>query len=457
MRFSSKLDDRTAVLLGFRADTECGHSDTVPACRMEMRSTPRASGWPVSTSLSSRVRPSPATSRSMSPSSVPASRGLWTAYYLAQQAPELTIAVVESQVAGFGASGRNGGWCNAHLEGVAAWAAGPMQAQAVALQRAMFDTVDEVGRAAKRRRHRLRLREEWLSERDDQRRRVRAWPGARRRAATAGLHRCRLSLARSPRVRRAGPHGGRARRRLLAALRGHPTREARPWPGPDDRAARRHALRAVACHRAPSGPRAHRGRASLGSRRPPLHGGLLPFAARRSANPASHAHADGRHRAALRRALAGDRRPRPRPLRRRPASAQLRPAHGRRPTRLRCRRPLLLRLHDLRLLPAVGPRLRPRRGRPLRVLPAAARLSRSRVAGVGPSASRGTGSPSSASTAAPGSGRREAISAAASRPRISPHAPSSISCWSGRPSARAIPGCSIARPPGSPSPCAGWA
>jgi glycine/D-amino acid oxidase-like deaminating enzyme len=75
--------------------------------------------------------------------------GLWTAYYLAQQAPELTIAVVESQVAGFGASGRNGGWCNAHLEGVAAWAAGPMQAQAVALQRAMFDTVDEVGRAAK--------------------------------------------------------------------------------------------------------------------------------------------------------------------------------------------------------------------------------------------------------------------------------------------------------------------
>src|SRR6185436_6642425 len=39
--------------------------------------------------------------------------GLWTAYYLALADPSLRIAVLESEVAGFGASGRNGGWCSA--------------------------------------------------------------------------------------------------------------------------------------------------------------------------------------------------------------------------------------------------------------------------------------------------------------------------------------------------------
>ncbi|MBU6419774.1 MAG: FAD-dependent oxidoreductase, partial [Proteobacteria bacterium] len=36
--------------------------------------------------------------------------GLWTAYYLKTRAPALNIAVVEAETAGFGASGRNGGW-----------------------------------------------------------------------------------------------------------------------------------------------------------------------------------------------------------------------------------------------------------------------------------------------------------------------------------------------------------
>ena len=36
--------------------------------------------------------------------------GLWTAYYLKTRAPELEIAVLEAETAGFGASGRNGGW-----------------------------------------------------------------------------------------------------------------------------------------------------------------------------------------------------------------------------------------------------------------------------------------------------------------------------------------------------------
>ena len=41
--------------------------------------------------------------------------GLWTAYYLAVHAPELRVAVVEREIAGFGASGRNGGWLSAGI------------------------------------------------------------------------------------------------------------------------------------------------------------------------------------------------------------------------------------------------------------------------------------------------------------------------------------------------------
>jgi glycine/D-amino acid oxidase-like deaminating enzyme len=38
--------------------------------------------------------------------------GLWTAYYLLRTNPGLRIAVVEREIAGYGASGRNGGWCS---------------------------------------------------------------------------------------------------------------------------------------------------------------------------------------------------------------------------------------------------------------------------------------------------------------------------------------------------------
>jgi hypothetical protein len=39
--------------------------------------------------------------------------GLWSAYHLLKLDPALKIAIVESQIAGFGASGRNGGWASA--------------------------------------------------------------------------------------------------------------------------------------------------------------------------------------------------------------------------------------------------------------------------------------------------------------------------------------------------------
>ena len=38
--------------------------------------------------------------------------GLWTAYYLLRQNPRLKVAIVEREIAGYGASGRNGGWCS---------------------------------------------------------------------------------------------------------------------------------------------------------------------------------------------------------------------------------------------------------------------------------------------------------------------------------------------------------
>ncbi|HBX55623.1 NAD(P)/FAD-dependent oxidoreductase [Pseudomonas sp. UBA2684] len=43
--------------------------------------------------------------------------GLWTAYYLKRQAPALRVAIVEAEYAGFGASGRNGGWLMGNLLG----------------------------------------------------------------------------------------------------------------------------------------------------------------------------------------------------------------------------------------------------------------------------------------------------------------------------------------------------
>jgi len=75
--------------------------------------------------------------------------GLWTAYYLATTQPDLRIAVCEREIAGFGASGRNGGWCSALFPaslGKLTRMAG--RDAAIAMYRAMQRCVDEVGRVA---------------------------------------------------------------------------------------------------------------------------------------------------------------------------------------------------------------------------------------------------------------------------------------------------------------------
>ena len=73
--------------------------------------------------------------------------GLWTAYYLLQRDPKLRIAILEATAVGFGASGRNGGWCSPILPmGLDAMAAKSSRDGAIRLQSAMHETVREVGR-----------------------------------------------------------------------------------------------------------------------------------------------------------------------------------------------------------------------------------------------------------------------------------------------------------------------
>ena len=75
--------------------------------------------------------------------------GLWTAHSLACADPTLRVAVVEKEVAGFGASGRNGGWCSALFatSDAALTRAYGRHAMRV-MRRAMQATVDTVGHSA---------------------------------------------------------------------------------------------------------------------------------------------------------------------------------------------------------------------------------------------------------------------------------------------------------------------
>ena len=79
--------------------------------------------------------------------------GLWTAYALLERDPSLRIVVLEKEIAGFGASGRNGGWVSALFpRSTASLAATHGLDAALSMRRAMVDTVDEVGRVVERER-----------------------------------------------------------------------------------------------------------------------------------------------------------------------------------------------------------------------------------------------------------------------------------------------------------------
>ena len=77
--------------------------------------------------------------------------GLWTAYYLAKTRPDLAIAIIDKEIAGFGASGRNGGWASALFpSSLATLASGADRKQASAQHAAMRASVDEVIAVASR-------------------------------------------------------------------------------------------------------------------------------------------------------------------------------------------------------------------------------------------------------------------------------------------------------------------
>jgi len=75
--------------------------------------------------------------------------GLWTAYYLKTLQPDLRVAVIEREIAGYGPSGRNGGWAIGGLVGSpsAYGVAGERLERAL---RVTYAAIDEIGAVAAR-------------------------------------------------------------------------------------------------------------------------------------------------------------------------------------------------------------------------------------------------------------------------------------------------------------------
>lgn len=71
--------------------------------------------------------------------------GLWSAFYLKQAQPDWDICVIEKEVVGFGASGRNGGWLSGEPAGKFRQYAKTHGAEAaINQQKFMFSAIDEV-------------------------------------------------------------------------------------------------------------------------------------------------------------------------------------------------------------------------------------------------------------------------------------------------------------------------
>lgn len=72
--------------------------------------------------------------------------GLWTAHHLLRHDPSLRVVVIEREIAGWGASGRDGGWCSALFPTPHARLAREYGGPAArSLVRTLQRTVDEIG------------------------------------------------------------------------------------------------------------------------------------------------------------------------------------------------------------------------------------------------------------------------------------------------------------------------
>ena len=172
--------------------------------------------------------------------------GLWTAYYLLRRDPSLRVVVLEREVAGFGASGRNGAWCAPDLNiSMSRLARLHGDDAAHRMQQATYDAVDEVGRVCA---------EEGIdagSARAAQlivARGTQGEPTIERELPRVRAIRIRGPLPRPRRERCGGarPHRGRDPRAVDGGGRGRPPWSTRPGPGPGRRAIWRPDPRATA-------------------------------------------------------------------------------------------------------------------------------------------------------------------------------------------------------------------
>ncbi len=77
--------------------------------------------------------------------------GLWTAYALLREDPALSVLLLEREIAGFGASGRNGGWCSDLFP--VTWARLERErgrTAATAMHRAMVDGIADIAATLER-------------------------------------------------------------------------------------------------------------------------------------------------------------------------------------------------------------------------------------------------------------------------------------------------------------------
>ena len=390
--------------------------------------------------------------------------GLWTAYYLAEAAPDLRIAVLEARggrvrrVAAATAAGARR--CSRPR-----WPAWPRWPAGTPRSPSTARCAPASTRSPGPRRPRA-------STRSSPRAGPSPWPAARRSGA-GPRPRSRTRApgdATSPTYGCSTRDGGASASSTASGTRGatytpdcaaHPPRAAGARPG--------RARSSGAAYRSTSAPGctaiepglARTATATVRARaRRPRHRGLHRRAARarrapwcrstRSSSPPSRWPAEVWEEIGLRPA---------RDVLRPPAPDHLRPAHGRRPPGLRRpRRAVPLRV-------AGPPGLRPRRAGvraalrdPARAVPGAGAARGSPTRGAARWASRATGAPRSGWTPPPGSPGPAGTSATASAPPTWPAAPCATWCCGQRHRARpGCPGWATARAPGSPSRCAGSA
>ncbi len=133
--------------------------------------------------------------------------GVWLAYELRRADPSLRVVVLEAETAGFGASGRNGGWVQGEVSGsVEAWRKRGGRDAAVAMARAIRATLPVMGETIERE----RIDCDW------------------HQGGSLTVAQSELQLAAPPRGTRARAGVGRGRRRVGA--RWAPPSSRRGWP-----------------------------------------------------------------------------------------------------------------------------------------------------------------------------------------------------------------------------------